>query len=60
MTESVKVRTSKLADGQDAQELRALLAAVVDGLQAIATKLDADSAVAETDYAATVAKIIQD
>lgn len=58
--ESVKVRTSKLANGKDAEELAALLAAVVDALQAVAAKLDADGGVTDTNYGATVAALVSD
>lgn len=42
------------------RELRALLAALVDGIQAICAKLDADSGVADTNYAATFANYVRD
>lgn len=58
--ESVAVRTGKLANGKDAEELRALLAAVVDALQAVAAKLDADAGVTDTNYGATVAALVSD
>lgn len=58
--ESVAHRTSKLANGKDAEELRALLAAVVDALQAVAAKLDADAGVTDTNYGATVAALVSD
>jgi hypothetical protein len=59
--ESVKTRLAqvKLGDVND-RELRALLVAIVDGLQNIATKLDADATVTGTDYASTTAAIITD
>lgn len=58
--ESVKTRLAqvKLGDVND-RELRALLVAIVDGLQNIATKLDND-AVGGVDYASTTAAIITD
>jgi hypothetical protein len=40
--------------------MTALLAAVVDALQAVAAKLDADAGVTDTNYAATVAAIVID
>ena len=42
------------------RELRAVLAALVNGVQAIAAKLDADGTVTDTDYAATFATHITD
>jgi hypothetical protein len=58
--ESVKQRVNALAAPGDRQELTALLAAVVDALQAVAAKLDADGGVTDTNYAATVAAIVTD
>jgi len=58
--ESVKQRVAKIAGPGDRQELEALLAAVVDALQAIAVKLDADAGVTDTNYAATVATFVID
>lgn len=59
-SESVKQRTNRLADGTDRQELYFLLTGIVDALQAIAAKLDADAGVTDTNYAATVATYVQD
>jgi hypothetical protein len=58
--ESVSQRVSHIPDGLTEQELRALLAAMVNGLQAIMAKLDADSGVGDTNYAATLAEYITD
>ncbi len=58
--ESVKQRVNALAIAGDRQELAALLAAVVDALQAVAAKLDADAGVTDTNYAATVAALVID
>ena len=58
--ESVTQRVNRLADGIDRQELYFLLAAIVNSLQAITAKLDADSGVADTDYAATLATFVKD
>lgn len=58
--QSIKQRVTKLANGKDAEELRFLLAAIVDALQAVAAKLDADEGVTSTDYAASVAALIVD
>ncbi|NBX98317.1 MAG: hypothetical protein EB121_01010 [Alphaproteobacteria bacterium] len=58
--ESVKQRVNALDAPADRQELAALLGAVVDALQAVAAKLDADAGVTDTNYAATVAAIVID
>ena len=60
MAESVKERCNALADGRDSQELRLLIGALVDALQAVTAKLDADAGVTDTDYSATVSNLIQD
>ncbi len=58
--ESVKQRMPRIPDRLTEQELTALLAAIVNGLQAITAQLDTDSGVAETTYAATLANYIVD
>lgn len=58
--QSVKIRLSQLSVGRDAEELRPLLAALVDALQAVSAKLDADAGVTDTNYSATVAALIVD
>ncbi len=58
--ESVKQRVNAIAAPGDRQELTALLLAVVDALQAVAAKLDADAGVTDTNYAATVATFVTD
>jgi hypothetical protein len=58
--ESVRQRVNAIAAPGDRQELAALLAAVVDALQAVAAKLDADGGVTDTNYAATVATFVTD
>lgn len=60
MAESVKERCNALADGKDGEELARLLGAVVDSLQAVTAKLDADSGVNDTDFAATINALIKD
>ena len=60
MAESVKLRMAPIPDGLTQQELQALLAALVDGLQVIMAKLDADSGVGDTDYASTFATSVTD
>lgn len=59
-TEYVSQRVNRLADGGDRQELYFLLVAIVDALQALAAKLDADAGVTDTNYAATVAALVKD
>lgn len=58
--QSVTQRVNRLADGIDRQELYFLLAAIVDALQALTAKLDADAGVTDTNYAATLATYITD
>ena len=58
--ESLKTRISALPDQMTAKELRPLLQAIVDSIQAVATKLDNDATVTDTNYAATVAAIVTD
>ncbi len=60
MAESVKERCNALANGADGEELARLLGAVVDSLQAVAAKLDADGGVTDTDYETTVSNVIKD
>ena len=58
--ESVKQRMIGVTDGLTKKELQILVGTLVDALQAITAKLDADSGVADTDYAATFATYIVD
>lgn len=58
--ESVRIRVNALSAPGDRQELDAVLSAIVDALQAVASKLDADAGVTDTNYAATVAAIVTD
>lgn len=58
--ESVKQRMIGVTDGLTKKELQILVAALVDGLQVIMAKLDADSGVGDTDYASTFATYIVD
>lgn len=60
MAESVKQRMAPIPDGLTKKELQALVAELVNGLQAIMAKLDADSGVGDTDYASTFATYITD
>ena len=45
-------------DRRSEQELTILLNAMVDGIRAIAAKLDADATVTDTNYAATLDALI--
>jgi hypothetical protein len=58
--ESVQQRMIGVTDGLTKKELQLLVAALVDGLQVIMAKLDADSGVGDTNYAATFATYIVD
>ena len=58
--ESLKLRMSHLPDRLTEQEVRALLQALLDGLQATMAQLDADTGVADTTYAANFATYIVD
>lgn len=59
--ESAKQRLNALAiDGRSKEELVILVAKLVDGIQALAAKLDADGTVTDTDYAATFAAYVTD
>ena len=59
MAESIakRINASKL-DTMSERELRALLGAVLAAINNIATKLDTDVAVTDTDYKATTAAIL--
>lgn len=57
--EKIKERINQLSDQRDAQELKALLDALIDGIRAIAVKLDADATVTDTNYTATFDAIIR-
>lgn len=58
--ESVKLRMAPIPDGLTKQELTILVTTLVDALQAIMAKLDTDTGVADTNYAATFATYIVD
>ena len=64
MPESVKQRIGSTGlDQMSERELRILIAALVDGVQALAAKLDADAAntaLNDTNYAATFATFVTD
>lgn len=52
--ERISERVGKTGDGAEAQELRFLLEAFLDGLRAITLKLDADAGVTDTNYTAVL------
>jgi hypothetical protein len=58
--ESVKERMIGVTDGLTKHELQILIGSLVDGLQVIMAKLDADPGVGNTDYAAVFATYIVD
>jgi hypothetical protein len=57
--ESVKERMIGVTDGLTKKELQILVGAIVDALQVITAKMDADG-FGDTDYAATLALYITD
>jgi len=58
--ESVKDRLSALSNVKDEAQLRFALGAIVDAIQALATKLDNDATVTDVNYGAVVAAIVTD
>ena len=58
--ESLKTRINRIPDRLTEQELRAVLQALLDGMQGIATQLDADAGVTDTTYASNLALIVTD
>lgn len=58
--ESLTQRVAGMTPGRDKEELLTFLAQLVNGLQALAAKLDADVGVTDTNYAATLAQYITD
>ena len=52
--------TATNLDKETERNLRALMANLVDALQALTAKLDADAGVTDTNYAATLATYIAD
>ena len=58
--ESLKTRLSGASTVQAEKDVRVLLQALLDGVQAIAAKLDADGGVTDTNYAAVLAAIVTD
>ena len=57
--ESVKERMIGVTDGLTKKELQILVGAIVDALQVITAKMDADG-FGDTDYAVTLALYIKD
>ena len=61
MAESVTTRFAKAQlDQLSERELRALVVALVNGIQALAAKLDSDATVTDVDYAAVFATYVTD
>jgi hypothetical protein len=61
MAESINTRFSKSSlDTMSKRELKAAVGAILDALQAVAAKLDADATVTDTNYAAVVTAIVTD
>lgn len=58
--ESVQQRMIGITDGLTKKELQLLITQLVDALQVIMAKLDADTGVADTNYAAVFATYIVD
>lgn len=59
--ESAKTRLlATTLDGRSREELLLLIANLVDGIQAICAKLDADATVTDTNYAAVFATYVID
>ena len=57
--EIIRERINQLPDQREAQELKFLLDAIVDGIRAVTAKLDLDATVTGTDYTATFDAIIR-
>jgi hypothetical protein len=57
---SAKAQLAAVPGRQEEQALRPLLQALLDGVQALAAKLDADATVTDTNYAAVLAAIVTD
>ena len=57
--EIIRERINQLPDQREAQELKFLLDAIVDGVRAITLKLDADATVTDTNYTATFDAMIR-
>jgi len=57
--ESAKLRFASM-NRSDQKEVRAIVQALLDGVQMLAAKLDADATVTDTNYAALFAAIVTD
>lgn len=57
---SLKQQLRSMATQTDERAVRPLLQALLDGVQALATKLDADATVTDTNYRATLDAIVTD
>lgn len=57
---SLKQQLQSMATQTDERAVRPLLQALLDGVQALATKLDADATVTDTNYRATLDAIVTD
>lgn len=58
--ESLKLRLQASGPAKSDPESRVVLQALLDAVQALATKLDADATVTDTNYRATVDAIVTD
>lgn len=58
MAEYVSQRINTLANQKDADELRFLLNAIIDGIRVVTAKLDADATVTDTNYTAVFDAVI--
>lgn len=58
MAEVMKNRLAALSNGSDADELRKLLEALVDGIRVVTAKLDADGTVTDTNYTAVFDAVV--
>ncbi len=58
--ESLKLRLQAMPSRAEERDLRPLLQALLDGVQALASKLDADATVTDTNYRATLDAIVTD
>ena len=57
---SLKQQLQSMPSNTDERALRPLIQAILDGVQALATKLDADATVTDTNYRATLDAIVTD
>jgi hypothetical protein len=57
---SLKQQLQSMPSNTDERAIRPLLQALLDGVQALATKLDADATVTDTNYRATLDALVTD